>query len=124
MRLPRLRFTIKRMMTVVAMVAVIIGGTQSWLRMRKARAREKVYRYMAGYHAMHERAVVIAARQGSATAGPEELVRLSREWSDFHAAMKRKYEHALAHPGVAIPYDPPYPILNKPGLSIDVRFED
>ena len=52
------------------------------------------------------------------------LPRLNRAWSDFHAAMKRKYEHALARPGVAIPYDPPHQILNKPGPSVDVRFED
>ena len=35
MRLPRVRFTIRRMMTVVAMLAVIIGGTQLWLRARR-----------------------------------------------------------------------------------------
>ena len=79
---------------------------------------------MVRYHAQHERAVVIAVRQGSITAGPDELARLNREWSDFHAAMKRKYEYALAHPGVAIPLDPPHPILNKPGRSVDIHYGD
>jgi hypothetical protein len=124
MRLPRLRFTIRRMMVVVAILAVIIGGTQLWLRMRAAREREKAYRYMARYHAMHERAVVIAVRQGSATAGPDELARLNQEWSDYHATMKLKYERALANPGVAIPLDPPHPVLNKPGRSVDIHYRD
>src|SRR5690242_13039382 len=97
MRLPRLQFTIRRMMIVVAILAAIIGGTRLWLRMRAAREREKAYRYMARYHAMHERAVVIAVRQGSTTAGPEELARLNQEWSNYHATMKNKYEYALAN---------------------------
>ena len=124
MRLPRLRFTIRRMMVAVAILAAIIAGTQLWFRMRAAREREKSYRYMARYHAIHERAVVIAVRQGSATAGPDELARLNQEWSNYHANMKRKYDYAIANPGVAIPLDPAHPVLNKPGRSVDIHYRD
>jgi hypothetical protein len=112
------------MMTVVAIVAIIIGVVQLWLRARALRAREEAFRYMVRFHAQHERAVVIAVRQGSTTAGPDELARLNQNYSDYHAAMKRKYEYGLAHPGVAIPLDPPHPVLNKPGRSVDVHYAD
>lgn len=111
-------------MVVVSILAVIIGGTQLWLRMRAAREREKAYRYMARYHAQHERAVVIAVRQGPTTVGPGELARLNQEWSNYHDTMRRKYDYALANPGVVIPLDPPHPILNKPGRSVDIQFRD
>jgi hypothetical protein len=123
MERPRVRFTVRQMMIVVAVVAVLMSSYTIAMRMRHLSA----YRYMVRYHRQHERTSVIAVRDsltGQEIAGVEELDRLTRTKSAYHAAMRRKYERAVAQPWITIPVDPPDPVLNQPGRSVDIHYGD
>ena len=61
MRLPRVRFTVRRMMVAVAVIAVLIEGVSLW-------QKAAIYRWKVRHHAMMERSSVIAVVEGTNTA--------------------------------------------------------
>src|SRR4051812_7932335 len=95
MRLPRLRFTVRRLMVVVAVVALALGYGQ-------ARRRWARYRIEAAYHAYWEAVCreVAAADERQAEQGPirgvaSELVRQAtekRQEAAEHAKKRRDFE--------------------------------
>jgi hypothetical protein len=116
MRLPRVRFTVRRMMVAVAVIAILIEGVSLW-------QRAALYRWKVRHHAMMERSSVIAVVEGPKAADNAELARLSEVWSTYHAAMKQKYEYAVTRPWIYVPPDPPQPFpLSEPGRRVDLHF--
>jgi hypothetical protein len=116
MRVPRVRFTVRRMMIAVAVSAAVIWGVILW-------QRASFYRWKARYHARMERSSIIAVIEGRKSAAPGELADLSRIRAAHHAALRRKYEHAAARPWEYVPSDPPDPVpLSGPGRRVDLHF--
>jgi hypothetical protein len=117
MRLPRVRFTVRRMAVAVAVVGVAIGGTlnvRRWLAFRR----------MAVQHSQATESWLYAARHfeqtGECAVGclvyfesdPDEIRKKARGFralASFHQAMVVKYEYALVHPWLPVPPDPPEP---------------
>ena len=114
MRLPRVRFTVRRMMIAVAVVGTIFGCELT-------RRRWDTFRTMAAYHADEERRMRLLlsggfiheadeeGRRGRMQIGrglERESVR-SRRW--YHAIMWAKYERAARYPWLPGDLDPPKP---------------
>jgi hypothetical protein len=117
MRVPRVRFTVRRMMVVVAVVAAMIWAVMLW-------QRASFYRWKVRFHAQMETSSIIAVIEGPNSANRDELTRLSRVRSAHHGALRRQYEHAAARPREHVPSDPPDPVpLSGPGRRVDLHFE-
>jgi hypothetical protein len=116
MRLPRARITVRRLMTAMVAVAVIIWGFLLW-------KRADFYRWKARYHDRMQRASLIAVVDGPREAGPAELASLGRQWVAYHAALREKYEDAARRPWASIPPDPPTPVpLSEGDRRVDLNF--
>ncbi len=134
MRLPRVRLTVRRMMVVVAVVAVALAGGLTYRRWA-------VYRERAAGHAHAEQlarfllgggiAVIrgadgrveevngpVAVRTSEAGGGLTEFMILPTPGYDavalgrraaYHARLRRKYERASARPWLPVEPDPPGP---------------
>lgn len=94
MRMPSIRFTIQRMMVIVAVGACILWATVVLQERRRrflriASEHEKELRLLHSYYVYYY---------------PFEII----EWLD---EMKKKYEYAAAHPWLPIESDPPVPSL-------------
>lgn len=97
-RLPRVRFTVRRMMVGVAIVALILVGSRIvWLRHR--------YRNLAQSYDVKEFALAFGVQDERVS------VESVRAWKkiEYYAALKRKYERAASRPWVPVPPDPPPP---------------
>lgn len=106
MRLPRVRFTVGRMMVVVAVVALASGGVAWQGRMRRLSA-EYEWRYL-------EYAEIYS--------GPWPRRRSPRPLSDrerWRVEMRDKYSRASLYPWLPVAPDPPYP--RGAGLVDDKR---
>jgi hypothetical protein len=106
MQLPRLRFRIRWMMTVVALVAVLMGGFRLW------RLRES-YRQQAAWHRRLEVSSGRIARYAGAMSRigiepPGAGAALSKR-AEYRAKMRQKYEQAAARPWLPVEPDPPAP---------------
>jgi type II secretory pathway pseudopilin PulG len=125
MRLPRVRFTIRRIMIVVAIVALLMGGMRLlWLR--------SVYRKAALAHATFENLARTLQRMvenegkdereleiafGMKVESESEVVkakraadaRVNQKTAEYHAAQRQKYERAASRPWVPIAPDSPPP---------------
>ena len=117
MRVPRVRFTVRRMMVAVAIVAIIMGAVDLW-------QNSVSYRSKIAHHAQMERSSVFVIGGDDTPAAHEELARVSRAWTEHHATLRRKYERAAARPWKYVPPDPPDP-LQSSGLkgALIGRFE-
>ena len=116
MRLPRVRFTVRRMLTVVAIVALGFGMIRLW-------ATRQLYLEKAAEHAGF-RAHVLRS--------PESIAYWEARWKDqreglparypwpagppfvpaiakYHHAMRIKYERAARYPWLSVDVDPPKP---------------
>jgi hypothetical protein len=95
MRLPRFRFTVRRLMVLVAIAAVIsaLGITVE----RRGRF---------GWIAVGHRAHVPKHMPPTKPVGMDDTVWCPIEW---HESMARKYEYAAHHPWLAVAPDPPEP---------------
>lgn len=125
MRIPRVRFTVGNSMIAVAVIALLIAGTMTTVRIVRERRLAFWFGQAAIYHRQHEQVRIIRARnrQTGQSVGPEQLGRMNRAWRLHHAALRRKYEHAKAHPSIPIPLDPPHPVFDgQRHLSIDIRY--
>ncbi|WP_435008641.1 hypothetical protein P12x_005851 [Tundrisphaera lichenicola] len=103
----RPRITLGRLMLFVAIVGTLTWGGVSAYRGWKLAS---MYRSLAQYHAQHEKTSIIAVRERTSTAGPEQLAALTRGWRAYHSSMRRKYERAASFPWLRLPDDPPSPV--------------
>lgn len=90
MRLPRVRFTVRRLMVAVAVVGLLFGMAD---RSRRFSAIADLY---GGYRV-----------QASVTT-PEEIRQL-KEWNAYRKAFYLKYRRAARYPWLPIESDPPEP---------------
>jgi hypothetical protein len=123
MRPIRIRFTIRLLMAVVAISAVVLAGVawSHWMRLRED------YRLQASYHEEKEQ---YQGQQLQGVAKAREMGRgddplfplieqLARRRADYHAEMRRKYEEAAAHPWEPVPPDPSEPSDQRLVRSLD-----
>jgi hypothetical protein len=104
MRMPAVRFTIRRMMVAVAIVGVMLWTTL-WLG-----TRIRAYRWMAQYHAVHRWTVPMAGPPGTAPRGVDSRGEVtSADRNRWHAALEAKYLRAAQYPWLSIEPDPPEP---------------
>lgn len=118
MKLPRCRLTVRRMIAVVAIIALIIGVATYLMRADH-------YRRRARHHALMERSSVIAVVDGAKPAEQQELDELNRAWTAHHGSLRRKYEAAATRPWAYVAPDPPEPFaMSGPGRRVDLHFGD
>jgi hypothetical protein len=105
-RLPR--FTLRGLMVLVVIVALISGGLTLAVRARD-------YRAQAAYHVhcvQHPPRLIRGnALTDQRTDDPIETERRIQEWVVYHAAMRDKYQKAALSPWLPIEPDPPEPRL-------------
>ncbi len=111
MRWPRVRFTVRGMMVMVAVVAVSLGTCRAVERLR-VRAFE--YQIAEGVHAWAERLHAHAQKYEGACLGwasPPFRAnpKIDSRLATYHAALRRKYEYAASHPWFPVEPDPPPP---------------
>ncbi len=102
-RVPRMRFTVRRMMGAVAIVALLLA----WVQMRRRfDERRASFEDQSVIHAAHE----ILQRGGGADvfSGIGEIKPNARR-AAYHARMRQKYERAARYPWLPIEPDPPPP---------------
>jgi hypothetical protein len=121
MRLPRPRFTIRRMMVVVALLCLILGPGVEGLRLIElvhfyrqaainARDAAKGFRNTATALAVHQKGLRtedVKIRRWLHTAEEKWI-----EYAEYHQELAPKYDRAARHPWIPIDfsYDPPeYP---------------
>jgi hypothetical protein len=97
MTLPRPRFTVLRLMLVVAIVAVVLGA-RSWYEGRSARFREMARRYSKSW--LENADIVVGDRESDETQARR---------SEHHRAMWEKYLRASRQPWLPVEPDPPEP---------------
>jgi hypothetical protein len=92
MRLPRPRFTVRRLMAAVAVVGLMLGSS-TWLGRRAASFRE----------------AAISHRAQAQHAGGSLSPITGKLWGRYNEAMADKYEQAARHPWLPVAPDPPEP---------------
>ncbi len=114
MKFPRVRFTVRRMMVIVAVSAALMGAGVGYVRLSRKAAG---LRARAGEHAAMEQTL----RWMIATSGADAPVDISpgpgirskrftaRAVADHVAALKAKYERAARFPWLHVEPDPPEP---------------
>jgi hypothetical protein len=114
-RLPRLRFTVRRMLATAAITGAVLGGAAWCARMQRL---ARIYQARASYHATlgwERRGMVGMWRRG----GPQvpgvthQEAESVAEWlvrtGPYHEAMRRKWEEASQYPWISVAPDPPEP---------------
>jgi hypothetical protein len=107
MRLPWM--TTRRIMVVVAVVALILCGENLWRRRVTYQRRASINAiYARQFRETFEKQslVVFAKHHGPEFAGTPAL-RL--KWAEYHESRARKYQHAASRPWETVPADPPPP---------------
>jgi hypothetical protein len=104
MQWPRVQFTVRRMMVVVAIAGVLLWPTR-WLG-----TRVRAYRWMVDYHAAKMAKYLVPGPPGT----PPDLVDsrgevLSVERDRWHAEMWAEYRRAARYPWLSVEPDPPRP---------------
>jgi hypothetical protein len=113
MRVPRVRFTVRTLMALVAVAAIVFGGALLW-------HTASSYREKALYHANLQSSMIMAF--GDLDSVDEaELARVSEAWRTCHSALRRKYERAASRPWEYVPPDPPEPVLASGQFVADWR---
>src|SRR4051812_4169586 len=114
MPLPRMRFTVRRIMGAVAAVAVLLGLYGGFLHLAR---RAEGFRRLAHVHADEEaflREIIAISGEGASVdffpglALPSRRV-TARAVADLHASLKWKYERAARFPWLPVAPDPPEP---------------
>jgi hypothetical protein len=116
MRLPRVRFTVRRMMVAMSVVAVSLGT-------ERAARRSADFRELADFHAARLKKLAFLRQHEGVRYGsfsflppPEVLRRYDAETAPLHAQcvsyhnrLMRKYRRAMWLPWLAVDPDPPSP---------------
>jgi hypothetical protein len=89
MRLPRPRFTVRRMMVAVAVVALVLGAVALGVRSREFRNR-------ARYHEVMAASPLLGVKPAPPGFDP---VRYTPKWSAYHARLKSSTNGPPAVPG-------------------------
>jgi len=97
MPLPRPRFTVRRLMVAVALIALFLGE----LVFLKGRRDERLR--LANFH---ERQLILF---WSGDVEHQQHRDLDEKQNDFHFRMEWKYRRAASRPWLSIPPDPPVP---------------
>jgi hypothetical protein len=117
MKLPRFRFTVRRMMVAVALLAIILEGSIVWVRYSSSRARAEMITAQVGYlrglaaKAPTPKAVirglVLGVRPGTppVPATGETIA----EWTDYLETLARKADRESRRPWLPVEPDPPFP---------------
>lgn len=105
-RLPRVRFTVRRLMVVVAVAAVAIGGA-AWV-VRVGRLASDYRRLHARHSSEVQRYHEEASKALRSRNGRDRYVLASR-LADYHARLESKYGHAAHNPWLPVDPDPPPP---------------
>jgi hypothetical protein len=122
MSLPRVRFTVRRLMVAVAIVGGLIGGSVECRRRLESERRIGEYQRLAKHH--HRAAARLRDRYRES---PQESVvlfihssefaqtpALKLKWAEYHESLSRKYEQAASNPWAPLPPDPPEPEIVPP----------
>jgi hypothetical protein len=116
MRLPRVRFTVRRLMVVVAVISVLLGA-------ERYRRRRVFCLSRASYHRLHVMfwcgnhivAPIGYSRvpRGQRPSPPDyeklQYVRRRDLHIDWHWSLAERFESAALHPWLALPAEPPCP---------------
>jgi len=103
MHLPRPRFTVRRLMTAVAVAGIMLAAL-SGLERRRAEY-DRTFRYH--YNRINSHLYIESYFLGIADDPREEESRDAK--SAYHQMMARKYRTATARPWLPVPPDPPEP---------------
>jgi hypothetical protein len=119
--MPRLRFTVRRMLIAVAIVAILCGGG---VQIRRAIAFSQLasshtsfglfWHSQEQWHRQFARSILESDRprlSENDAAEQTEQAEKSKVLADYHAAMKAKYEAAARRPWLSVEPDPPRPEL-------------
>jgi hypothetical protein len=114
MLLPRVRFTVRRLMLVVAIIAVALGGGVWVVEMMRL---SHAYRLRAALHVQKHRHLLSvphgrfegALATISMSLGLEKAYERRLRSIAYHVSMKQKYDRAAARPWLVLSPDPPEP---------------
>jgi hypothetical protein len=99
--LPRVRFTVRRMMVAVAIVAIGLPPGMACAR-RRERSSDHAFR-------MLDHSIRAMEYNGTPTCFPGSRVEINPRKAAHHEALARKYEWALRYPFLPVWPDPPEP---------------
>jgi hypothetical protein len=100
MRLPRVRFTVRRIMLAVAVVAIVLGGLRLWCLSAHYRALAEVHRQKADE-------VVRGTYAGPGGSYHLEWCAWPSPNKEYHLRLKENYERAASRPWLPVEPDPP-----------------
>lgn len=103
--MPRVRFTLRRLMMIVATVAILIWA-ERMLRIRSERLA------IAAYFADQEAMWRAEADKAAGPPGGFDFAGWDLEWAERYAELRRDYEGAASRPWT--PVEPPPPMLMPP----------
>jgi hypothetical protein len=104
MKLPRVRFTVRRLMVAVAAVGLIVGLGVEGERRRERFRQEAIRHYVIRSDGESARRVWAQLP----TVFPERVAAI-KAWLSYHDRMARKYERAARFPWRPVAADPPEP---------------
>ena len=106
MKLPRVRFTIRRLMAAVAVLALVLAVADQLRRRRESFQRSAdVYRRKTGDAFMAAQ----ITRSGNLFVWDRRTSPAHEALADHYDALRVKYERAAAHPWRPVTPDPPEP---------------
>jgi hypothetical protein len=105
MRPPRLRFTVRRLLLVVALAATSVWGVKMWRLSREYARRAQSY---TDSEWLEKGILVHKVAQGE-LAGYHALLSQHKQRAAFYAAQARKYERAARDSWLPVEPDPPAP---------------
>jgi Tfp pilus assembly protein PilX len=113
MRLPRVRFTMRRMMVVVAVIAMVMGTVAGLQRRRESfERRAQMFARRASAAIMDEQAYRTSRRSnrpGSPFYYDNRTTGAYSQLVEHYDALRVKYERAAARPWRFVATDPPEP---------------
>jgi hypothetical protein len=112
MRVPRVRFTMLRMMVAVAIPAILMGG---WKMKRERQLRLGQVAFHANLEGDFQRLLKfieprVAELRAKGVEGPFGAQENYRAMLDHSSRMRRKWERAAARPWEPVDPDPPQPL--------------
>jgi hypothetical protein len=126
MMLSRVRFTVRRMMVTVASVALVIGGSIEYSRLKRLSTR---YAYSAHIFGLQETTcradgrlshgewLDVSRRRFKLGLGQSLKPEWCRKLTPHYESLRLKYERAARYPWLPVSPDPPMPELIPSGAS-------